>query len=436
MQPLEFLAQECGNVSLALAETLRYDFGHGGADDFYDECRIRLGSIQNYIKTVAPSDVDALQILAYELSRLSRLIALIERSHVGEFSWPFANALRRLAVAVTTDLVPSSTPLADPGFFMSAEGGLTAYRMYPEQEPVTFLKIKRKIFTINFPRTLKDHVLLHTILGHEIGHAAWTSPSTQSALKTSVLKPLVRTGPMQSVPSLRRWLRRSYGEATSEKTAANIRDSWLEEIFCDLFGALTFGPCFFPAHKTLLCAIDPTGIEPGAEHPPNASRFDTVRKAFRYLGWADLSGFGSSVTRQCWMSFRQELSTLPHDIPRFAVLFSRKQVEDAVDGLVGVLTQLHSSNYERINKQGLADIVDKLHRWMPPVAAKVTNASIALECHDFRDILLGGWMVWYGRDRLWSKKDQLSFSTINKLCDKAILQQEGVAIWKAQGADF
>lgn len=430
MHPKEFLEHECENVSLALKETLRYDYGHGRSSEFYDECSVRLESIKGKLSKISASNLDELDILASELSRLSRLISLIERSHIGEFSWPFAEALRKLAVEVSRDSSPIPT-LEDPSFFMSSDGGLTAYRIYPEQEPVSFLRMKRKIFTIVFPRTLKEQVLLHTILGHEIGHAAWTSPSTQKDLIEAVIAPLIRTGPMQDSEGLRRWLKRHYGASLSPTQAAEVWTSWFEEILCDLFGMATFGPSFLPAHKTLLSTLDPQGLNLGDEHPPNASRFDLMSKAFEHTGWSNSKPFDTASARSCWREFSRKCKELPSPTPRYAVLFQVSQIEEAVDGIVGVLRRLGTAHYGSIDHTAVTDILEKLRRWLPPIASGVSaDGRVFLEEYDFRDILLGGWVAWYGRDHLWPSRDGLTFVSINKLCDKAILQQQGISIWK------
>lgn len=98
MIPREFLVEEFENVERALGETLRYDYdSEQNRKKYYDECHARLAEIKKAIAGVSTTDYSKIHAHLIELSNLSTLISLIERSHLGEFSWPFAEELRRIA---------------------------------------------------------------------------------------------------------------------------------------------------------------------------------------------------------------------------------------------------------------------------------------------------------------------------------------------------
>ena len=87
MQPKEFLVEEHANVKRVLDETLRFDYGPPELTrDYYEECAARLEIIEKEIARVSAADVSA---LLWELSELAKWISYIERSRLGEFSWPF-----------------------------------------------------------------------------------------------------------------------------------------------------------------------------------------------------------------------------------------------------------------------------------------------------------------------------------------------------------
>src|SRR5438046_3099779 len=103
MHPLESLHEEYNNVDRALQETLRYDYGPEQSAEFYDECAGRLGRIKRRIESCNPTDRQSVAALLSDLGYVATLISLIERSHLGELSWPFADELRRLAKALLTE---------------------------------------------------------------------------------------------------------------------------------------------------------------------------------------------------------------------------------------------------------------------------------------------------------------------------------------------
>ncbi|AOS81419.1 hypothetical protein Q5W_21925 [Hydrogenophaga sp. PBC] len=103
LSPKAFLLQECANVRDVLGETLRYKYGADGSKDFYDECLIRLESTEAGVKGCQEGDHDQLALFSKLLQRLTYLIARIERSSIGEYSWPFVEELKDLAVGICSE---------------------------------------------------------------------------------------------------------------------------------------------------------------------------------------------------------------------------------------------------------------------------------------------------------------------------------------------
>jgi|SRR5271166_6003916 len=97
MTPIEFLHQEFENVRRALDDTLQYEYGPERTRPYYEECAARLARIRASLQKIKPANVQTIRDRLDELSSLAVWISLIERSRIGEFSWPFAEELKAIA---------------------------------------------------------------------------------------------------------------------------------------------------------------------------------------------------------------------------------------------------------------------------------------------------------------------------------------------------
>ena len=184
MTPQEFLRQECQNVAALLDQTLRHEYGLDGSQDFYDECITRLKFIEGQISSA--SDASDLEQWGFELIVLSKLICRIDRSSLGEYSWPFVEELKKMANAICIENSASGKPSR---IYVLADGGLDAYSIFPEPKRPSHRN--RLLLTIVFPKSLKHFVLLHSILGHELGHAIWRCSKHEYAIRKDVLAKFV-----------------------------------------------------------------------------------------------------------------------------------------------------------------------------------------------------------------------------------------------------
>ena len=176
--PRDYLLVEWANVKRTLQETLRFRYSESHIALFYAECLTRLKYIKEALEGTGDDEQEDLRGIAIELDGLSSLIARVERSHLEEFSWPFGDALARVAKEVCKETTQKTGPLAEvqpePLFFFAAQGGISSYAVRPEKhEPGA---IDRKVYSVVFPRSLKDQVLLHAILAHEWARARKTDP--------------------------------------------------------------------------------------------------------------------------------------------------------------------------------------------------------------------------------------------------------------------
>ena len=444
MSPKEFLIHELGHVERTLQETLRHDFPPGSTRDFYNECKTRLSTLRGLANAVAPTNSALISAYCEGLSKVSFLISLIERSHLGEFSWPFAQRLREIATPLCTEPGPKGD--LTPIIHILADGGLTAYRIFPESYLADGLR-HRRILNIVFPRTLKHHVLLHVIFGHEIGHAAWAIPARRSELERDVIAPLFAKTPLETEATAEAWI-------TGARPAAvdvyldkwNLRHQhqfsftgknnhslylWKQELFCDLVGTLVFGPSFACAHNTLLGTGNPTGEAFSTTHPPYGIRAPLVAKILARLNWLKFAASGNPALDKALGLAEMFATTIPAAEAWYDI-FPTANIDQAVAGLQGILARFQGAPYSPPTIATLADIVDKLLRRVPPCGAALPASGVPdLSVEDFRYVLYGGWVLWLGRTELPAEK-ALGFFEVNQLCDRGILQQ--IAVERARSS--
>ena len=271
MTPYEFLTQQVVNVEQALTETLRYEYGPAPDWGYYNECSDRLSRIKIAITGTSTTDTASIAARLDELADLSVWISFIECSRLGEFSWPFAEALRKMANALLSDRGLSGKPIS-PIVHIIADG--EGYFIHPER---TSASGNHKFAIIAFPRPLKHHVLLHSIFGHELGIAPCIQLGPGIELQNKVMTALQSAGPLHNENSITSWLRDNTGppqvrdildqynadfEMQYEFPQEYLLD-WLEELICDLFGLLLFGPGFAAAYRTYLRPMQANPYEVG-----------------------------------------------------------------------------------------------------------------------------------------------------------------------------
>lgn len=440
MQAKDFLLHELDNIERTLHETLRHDYPPGNGQEFYEECITRIERLRAKTAAIGPTDFRAISQYSVLVSQVSLLISLIERSHLGEFSWPFAFRLGEIASEICQEPGPAG-PLP-PIIQILADGGTASYRIYTESYWPSILRYRR-ILHIVFPRTNKYHVLLHSIFGHEIGHAAYAIPSIQSRLNAQVFTPLFTGTPLADEASAEAWI-------TSTKRPKEITEylglwsnsqphdftflgknnyaikQWQQELFCDLFGTILFGPSFAGAQNTLLGSVSPAGETFSDTHPPYASRANLISRALSRLKWLNYGPSGNTELDNAIASTAKFLLTVPSADPWYE-LFTDKNVDDAIGGLTTILSSIPDTLYVRPTISDLSHITDNLCRRVPPCGSRLhpTEAKPEPFALDFRHILYGGWIAWIGREDL-KPSQPLDFFQINRLCDRGILQQIAV----------
>jgi hypothetical protein len=437
MNPKDFLLHECGNVRSTLREVLRHDYFAGSSKDFYKEFCDRLDLLESILKPADPADIPFLRTLAIEVSLLSMFVHHVERSHGGEFPWPFTEYLTDVATPLCKENLSENE--GKPIIRVYAEGGLDSYKINLESD-LSVLDVGRRIFTIVFPRTLKHHVLLHAIFGHEIGHAAWTIPKHGSELRGTVLEPLRASGPLNSTSQATQWLRSpaapapidelrtAYGDDAYTEIDALQLDSWFQEFMCDLFGLVTFGPSFLAAHKTLLLALDPTAHRWGPQHPPYVCRRAMLWRACKHLGWDRYSATIENTALRAGINEFLDQQLGSAEPGPWENVFTQEQIDPAVDALKAILKTAGSPTYDLPSQGVLLPLVTMLRGHVPPCGSDLGGTEAPKNRQvDFRHILFAGWMVAEASvsDEKYEDKDRRFLQT-NKLCELGLLQQRAI----------
>lgn len=441
MTPLEFLNVEFENVSLALRETLRHDYGPRLSEGYYQECQRRLADIKTKISAVSPTDAGAIRDLLLQLMRVASFVALIERSRLGEFSWPFADELRRIAIALFSEK-DLKGDLLEPIIHIISDG--EGYRIINEAR-VAAPSSRQRFLIISFPPSLKRHVLLHALFGHEVGHTAAFINDTVAILDSDVLPALVASSPLRDVATMNAWIHRSDADASVKSDLAAYKKStgqdfsfaekhrmgWIVELICDLVGTLLFGPAFLAAHHTYLKPLQPEPYGVGLlnpTHPPFAIRHKMLVQVMRSAGWSNpITSAGDGVFHEA-----EELclTTLMNDpYAQWAQFFTDGEIGNAIAG-ARKLFQAHPwMGYVPSSSLEIISLLKQLVRGNPPVLAALSAEGVpSLARIRISQTLYAGWVYWIGRQHLSGLKGHvpLDFMATNLLCDRALLQQRAI----------
>jgi hypothetical protein len=435
MLPKQFLLDECKNLKSVLQETLRFDYGLEGSKDFYEECELRLTFITDEIEQAPENDVFNLRRCSAQLDHLSKLISRIERSSISEYSWPFVCAFKDITQNICKENKAISDS-QDPKIHVLSEGGLSSYKIYAEQ--IDRIPGKRRILTIVFPRTLKHFVLLHPILGHEIGHAIFKMANHQKELITILNAELLSPSEtFKSVENISAWLFSNTAPDDVQKQIAvlsiqGINESdffpkhanlmkWLEEILCDLLGLLIFGPSYIGAQCNLLLSMEPSGLHLGKTHPPTALRINLVLKAAKALGY-DSIVFDKDVAPHA-KAFWDGVNSLIQPSDWFNV-FTEDSIKNTLTALQKYLSNFEKTLYPIHDKETIQQLSRQLFKLIPPVGS-CYNDEGEPDCKevDFRHILYAGWIA--------SEFDpeNLNFAMVNRLCEHGIMQQNAISLF-------
>ena len=426
--PKQFLLLECDSVRSVLQETLRYEYGAEGSRQFFEECEIRLDFIKNEISNTDDQNHTSLETNAGLLNALSDLISRIERSSIGEYSWPFVDELKKIADVVCTENTLTS-PHTPPKIHVFSDGGLDKYAI--NVEPKRPSGSTRRILTIVFPRSLKHYVLLHPVLGHELGHAIWRGSEHEKKLREIIFKNLILTNQRFKDPgTAAAWMYSSQAPIEIQETLAQLSNNgvvqgnffngvaslvaWIEEITCDLIGLATFGPSFVAALCQLLYCQVSSGVGFSKAHPPVGCRVNLMLSAIRLLGYDQIKVADQNIQKSI-TDFWTQLDTQKKNDSWYDI-FSDQELLQTLTEIRNFLGSYAPACYNCPDSIQFEKLLKQLSNQIPPLDFSIGDKGEPI-CTDvdFRHILYAGWIA--------SRSDNsLSFPNINRLCEHAIMQ--------------
>lgn len=449
MTPLEFLKEEFENVQLALNESLRHEYGPEQTSDYYNECAKRLLNIKNDISSLAEADTRKIFAYLVQIERVANFVSLIERSRLGEFSWPFSHELRNIAQALFTETDLGGSPLP-PIIHVISEGN--SYRIINEGQ-VPIASSRRRFLVVAFPRALKSHALFHALFGHELGHTALYTPAIAETLRLEVLPHVAASKPFGSLPGMNNWVNsptapeevknelKIHQQKTGKLFAftTESRNNWLIELLCDLFGIFLFGPAFFAAHRAYLLPLHPSPYAirtTSLTHPPFAIRHKMLVQVMKKTGWHKPITFPKDgAFHSAEMELLKFLMDDPYD--SWAQIFDDDEIEKIVAGATKIFQPHKTLTYQPLNSRLLVELVRRLRRRLPPISAGLDKYGLpTLNRIHISQTLYAGWMFWIGRGKLCGPDftgPVLDFLRTNQLCDRALLQQHAINMSIAAG---
>ena len=372
------------------------------------------------------------------LSALGSRISLIERSHLGEFSWPFADTMRKTAETLLVERQIDGE--FKPIVHVIAEG--MDYQIVDDETPPTG---KRRILIVAFPRQLKHHVLLHAIFGHELAHPAINAQKPGLIVRTSVM-PILTERILRDETQVLEWLKRDDAPLSvrndpalrTHTFPASAVKNWRIEIVCDLFGLLLFGPGFAAAHRTIIEALstDPLAFDlRTSTHPPYPIRQRIISTAIRLLGWsAPITNPGDGLAHTAEKKMLEYVTGGPEG--DWFALLTDDQVGRILQHLTRIFEASPSLAFVRPDRDILLELISRLTLGRPPIAQSLDENGVAAnKSVPTSHCLYAGWSFWFGRDQLQDEMRRhvptlktLSFLEINRLCDHAMLQQCAIDI--------
>ena len=436
LSPKLFILSECENAKAALDQSLRHDFGSDRSKLYFDEVTLRLNAFRDRFSSVKEHEVGVLSTASSIISELSTCLSLIERSHLGEFSWAFADAFIELANPICEEPKITEPGSIKPIFYISSKGGLKAYQIVCESDLLLEFANQR-IFNIVFPHSLTHHVLLHAIIGHELCHAALVSDVSLARIKT-----LFDTNvSLQTDTEATTWYRGIRTDCALVFSGHLSR--WKTEFLCDLFGLVLFGPAFLAALKALLSGVDPTGLGDDLSqrsHPPPLSRIQLLQQAAEILDWSGAHRL-TAIPKEAYIQLLADLSGFSDGNPEKFQIITRNDLAITIDALKKYFETRSICSYKDLDETVICQLYQDLDEGIPPSGSRF-NEALQIENIkvDFRLQLTAGWLWWAQRSHHENKEaltipdyDSLKlvrneFLFINKLCERGILQRKAIRL--------
>lgn len=262
-------------------------------------------------------------------------------------------------------------------------------------------------------------ILLHCLLGHEIGHAIYKNTPTisgrilphlsydQSAFRELVnlrLQQLMEEFSKVSVqtpPQLILEQTREFAEYTTKLEVVTITSYWIEELFCDIIGTGLFGPAFICASSMFLLPFKQID-EASDTHPSSRLRIQWSINALERndpgFGYRHLREDSGEVSFepliQPWKQLVGTKATVPRDAVHkvvFDIVTNTKMRDRIIKEAKLALgdTFFHPRDF----KKEVFPLRERLRNWLPPNEYQ-TTAGNPFTRGSLQGIFNAGWLSY------------------------------------------
>jgi hypothetical protein len=140
------------------------------------------------------------------------------------------------------------------------------------------------------------------------------------------------------------------------------------------------------------------------------------------LGYKDISGLPEGNIKHAAEKFWNNIQTNVKSDSWFDI-FIKSQLENALLKIKELLDENRPSAYTKPEDETLHCLCTQLNELVPPVGFTMDNeGNPQCDVIDFRHILYAGWIAEnYSKD--------VSFYSINRLCEHGIMQQRGIDLF-------
>lgn len=230
--------------------------------------------------------------------------------------------------------------------------------------------------------------------------------------------------PLQDLTLFQTWLQRIGADLDIDEQTKAL-EAWKEELYCDLFGLLIMGPSYVGACTSLLRPFKTRTASDS--HPPSATRFWVINQVVTALDWRTKFSRHPQL-RVPTTRYFDSLNKLASSVPRRYQLLHEAQILASLERLQKFLAGIGAVTCPTPDLDEIALMRNRMLAACPPVASNVTRARKVFNSNvDFRSILFAGWITWVSTKR---SATNLDFVKLNMLCQRGILQQCAVDVWK------
>lgn len=267
----------------------------------------------------------------------------------------------------------------------------------------------KRLYIMGFPYVERLNVLMHTLLGHEIGHpiekeyfTTENSPEVIENITQAVLKTRSLPGDLQTLDIFE-----TARVVHMRDRVYQLRHRAIAELICDLVAVHLFGPAALFAIEELALGreLDRFQKEDTASHyPPWRYRIRTVLEEFS-SDWVErfitVAGFEPGVSQAITSKF-DALRTLVENTDDVNQLIKVQETKIAYSSVQEAMPSVKRFVRERLAGCGFqiddlindshAKLLKRLEDWMPP-DAYINDVREEVVC-DIRSILNVGWIRW------------------------------------------